>query len=227
FQNLRALSFVGKIDKESEFIVNNPNTSKYKAATRFGYNLIKTWSNNTVCDEPKFDTIYSCIGFRRSAEFKVEGDSVILNNTSFEGYHDSVLLKVKNEKNELVDSVWVSKIDYYVKTLSNGTYTAFINSNSPCDTIETIKFEITTSSLANLMSFKIDIFPNPVTSHATVLFNYSKGNYSILDLTGRKVSKGVLTKGSNEIKLTHIPKGVYIIEISQNQSVYRTRLVKE
>ena len=37
FPDLRALGFVGKIDKESEFIINHPNVSKYKAATRFGH----------------------------------------------------------------------------------------------------------------------------------------------------------------------------------------------
>jgi hypothetical protein len=37
FPELRALGFVGKIDKESEFIINHPNVSKYKAATRFGH----------------------------------------------------------------------------------------------------------------------------------------------------------------------------------------------
>lgn len=37
FPEMRALGFVGKIDKESEFIINHPNVSKYKAATRFGH----------------------------------------------------------------------------------------------------------------------------------------------------------------------------------------------
>ena len=37
FPNLRALEFVGKIDKESEFIVNDPDVAKYKKATRFGH----------------------------------------------------------------------------------------------------------------------------------------------------------------------------------------------
>ena len=37
FPELRALSYVGKIDKDSEFIINHPNVSKYKASTRFGH----------------------------------------------------------------------------------------------------------------------------------------------------------------------------------------------
>jgi hypothetical protein len=36
FPELRALDFVGKIDKVSEIIVNHPNVAKYKAATKFG-----------------------------------------------------------------------------------------------------------------------------------------------------------------------------------------------
>jgi len=36
FPNLRALSFVGKIDKQSSFIVNYPDTAIYKKSTRFG-----------------------------------------------------------------------------------------------------------------------------------------------------------------------------------------------
>jgi hypothetical protein len=36
FPNLRALGFVGKIDKLSSIIVNHPNVAQYKAATRFG-----------------------------------------------------------------------------------------------------------------------------------------------------------------------------------------------
>ena len=36
FPELRALSYVGKIDKQSPFIVNYPDVANYKAATRFG-----------------------------------------------------------------------------------------------------------------------------------------------------------------------------------------------
>ena len=36
FPMLRSLTFVGKIDKQSEFIVNHPDVAKYKIATRFG-----------------------------------------------------------------------------------------------------------------------------------------------------------------------------------------------
>lgn len=37
FPNLRALSYVGKIDKQSPFIVNYPDVANYKAVTRFGH----------------------------------------------------------------------------------------------------------------------------------------------------------------------------------------------
>jgi len=36
FPDLRALSYVGKINKQSPFVVNFPDTANYKAATRFG-----------------------------------------------------------------------------------------------------------------------------------------------------------------------------------------------
>lgn len=36
FPNLRALDYVGKIDKQSEFVVNYPNVASYKRDTRFG-----------------------------------------------------------------------------------------------------------------------------------------------------------------------------------------------
>ena len=36
FPELRALSYVGKIDKQSPFVVNYPDVAQYKAATRFG-----------------------------------------------------------------------------------------------------------------------------------------------------------------------------------------------
>lgn len=36
FPELRALDFIGKIDKVSEIIVNYPGTAKYKAKTKFG-----------------------------------------------------------------------------------------------------------------------------------------------------------------------------------------------
>jgi hypothetical protein len=36
FPEMRALSYVGKIDKQSPFIVNYPDVAQYKAATRFG-----------------------------------------------------------------------------------------------------------------------------------------------------------------------------------------------
>ena len=37
FPNLRALSYVGKVDKQTPFIVNYPDTVAFKKATRFGH----------------------------------------------------------------------------------------------------------------------------------------------------------------------------------------------
>ena len=53
-------------------------------------------------------------------------------------------------------------------------------------------------------------------------------SYSITDLTGRTVATGALYGGSNTVNVHHLPDGVYILSINNNdKSTERTRFIKE
>ena len=76
----------------------------------------------------------------------------------------------------------------------------------------------------------ISVFPNPTTSFLNInsfQFNQQNSDYSVSDLTGRIITKGVLNKNINEIDLSTITEGIYIAKVNINNVVVNYKIVKE
>lgn len=60
---------------------------------------------------------------------------------------------------------------------------------------------------------RLDVYPNPARDRVTVRVDAS-GNARILDMTGRTVWSGRIEAGRNELEVTHLPAGVYVVRTS-------------
>lgn len=73
---------------------------------------------------------------------------------------------------------------------------------------------------------KIELYPNPTSENSNLTFPFESGNYKIIDFTGRTLTQGNLVEGINEISIANLPKGIYLIEISQEKHILQKRLIK-
>lgn len=74
---------------------------------------------------------------------------------------------------------------------------------------------------------KIQVYPNPLTINAIVVFPYDADHtqqLSILDLTGKTVYSMPVTAGEVEIERKNLKEGLYIIQIT-GKKVYRKKLM--
>ena len=74
----------------------------------------------------------------------------------------------------------------------------------------------------------VDIYPNPAQNLLIVQFKNDKPNnmLKIISLEGKTLFNQVLTKQTNQIDVSNLPAGVYIINIGDNSSNYITKFIK-
>lgn len=102
--------------------------------------------------------------------------------------------------------IYYTSLDYYCR-------------ESPCDLL------VSTNNLTE--SYLLEIFPNPTSQ--TIFFKYNsseKLNYvSIYNTLGQKI----LHKKSNldQIDISTLENGIYIIEIELNEEIFRQKIIKE
>ena len=87
-------------------------------------------------------------------------------------------------------------------------------------------------SLANITSHQkpgdsFEVFPNPATSKVTVKLSTQKENspvkYILLDLSGKTVQSGIVE--NQEIDVSLLNAGYYVIQVEVNQQIYSKPLV--
>ena len=74
---------------------------------------------------------------------------------------------------------------------------------------------------------KMELYPNPAVDYVTVTVKNNSGNrtYNIYNLFGKNVKKGKLSL-SNEIAISDLATGVYIISVRDGEEEYRLKFVK-
>lgn len=79
-------------------------------------------------------------------------------------------------------------------------------------------------------SLSINLFPNPAKNTLSVLPNEMlKENYSVIlfDALGKQVLKQNLTTANETLDVSHLPTGIYVVNISSENKVFQTKIIKE
>ncbi len=154
-------------------------------------------------------------------------------------------LKMTKQDTSLI-TAFASQSSNFVPAQNQWKHASFTYNTTATDTKTRFRFEFTASNYSNnfyLDNFVIDgvlgisdnelsgigIFPNPSQKGGTISISglpASKSNLTIRDLQGKLVYEKELSE--NEIQLnTDLKSGCYLVEITQNQSKFLTRLIIE
>lgn len=109
---------------------------------------------------------------------------------------------------------------------SNGNYAVEVTQNGCTDTSSC--FEVLTVNVTEeILKNNISIYPNPSTGTFVISSNLDNTMpIQVFDLLGKEVlSPRNINKGINKIDATRLNKGVYILKIASNATVYVQRIV--
>lgn len=73
----------------------------------------------------------------------------------------------------------------------------------------------------------LQIFPNPVTNNKFSIKTIKALDYTIYDVLGKEIKKGLVTSNNNAINITSLKKGVYILKLKFNNESITKKLVKQ
>jgi len=83
---------------------------------------------------------------------------------------------------------------------------------------------ITTLAVENHNIETLVIYPNPVTSYLNIQTRKAITSVKITDISGRKIVKKIYSP--NEIDVSDLSAGIYIIEIQTPDGVFRKKFIK-
>jgi len=87
---------------------------------------------------------------------------------------------------------------------------------------------VSAESVDNLKSLSLSVYPNPFADKVTISSEYSgEGSYQLTDLTGKVVVQGAIVTENSVLSLSHIRKGVYLLQVKLGETSKTIRLVKE
>ncbi len=87
---------------------------------------------------------------------------------------------------------------------------------------EELKEEITADN-------ELTIYPNPVkeTVNLKLTGEFEVYHLSIVDLTGKEVLTTTISEASKQLKLSHLPKGIYILRTTLKQEFAEWKMIKQ
>lgn len=174
------------------------------------YSLIGT-DTTTGCENQA--SLAIIINTSPTPTINVNNDSV-LNVTgtysSYQWYKDSVLIT------GATNQTYIAK--------SNGDYYCVVSDTNTCDGFSNeITVVLNTVGIA-LIDNEIKIYPNPTNNFVNI--NVGKAsNYRIHDLSGKTLFMGFIST-AKQIDFSKLAKGVYVIEIVNNENRFTSQIVK-
>jgi hypothetical protein len=84
------------------------------------------------------------------------------------------------------------------------------------------------SSITESKTINLNVFPNPTTNFISIdLSEFKNSKISILNINGKTVVTQNQTKEIEKIDLYYLPKGVYFIEIKDDENTYFEKVIKK
>jgi hypothetical protein len=69
---------------------------------------------------------------------------------------------------------------------------------------------------------KCSVFPNPANDHVTILLHTGQSpiEYTIVNVVGRIMKQGILSKSRTDIDLADLPAGLYFLSLGNETKVH-------
>lgn len=192
-----------------EFVFDNyPEETSWEITNSIGA-IIE--SGGTYGSEPDGST--KIINMNLSAE--------CFNFTIYDSYGDGICCSYGNGSYELSQGATV---------LASGGEFNSTETTSFC-VVETSQSEIAAQGISNVIEGKddldIEIYPNPVVNFMVIKAQITDQSvYTIMDLTGKTITKGNLANQETYIDMSRFSAGVYFIDITIDGESYTRKVVK-
>jgi len=90
-----------------------------------------------------------------------------------------------------------------------------------------VSFEVVVETVTAVedLSFSVDVYPNPSRGVFTLQSEAAIGQILIYDFQGARVFEKLMNAGAEEINLTHLPKGIYLLVGEAGQGIFQRQIV--
>lgn len=192
-------------------INNRPNINIFRSGMLGSYNISGSFGGPVVVPVQYIDINGSNINDKHVLKWKIVADEpieIIRVEISEDGLNFRELASVKGDIREYEYTPLKNKSFYYrlvVKTQSQSSFaskTITIRSKS--------KFKIISTTV------KDDITINTESHY----------DWGLFDISGKKVSYGKILSGLNKISLNGLPKGIYILQLLNENKNYSEKIIK-
>lgn len=124
---------------------------------------------------------------------------------------------------ELIEGVTINSL---VPTV-NGTYSVLLAFSEDCE-FASAPFEVLTVGLMEQSSSaEIEVLTNPASEVLVVQNTGEVVIYELFDLTGKRLTQGLLGTGRNELPIQHLSQGIYLFRIKHASRSNTDRIVVE
>ena len=79
-------------------------------------------------------------------------------------------------------------------------------------------------SVSDALANELSIYPNPA-SNVLYISGLEKGNYTLLNITGKEVASGEISSNQTEISVAKFPAGLYLMKIASGSVITTKRVV--
>ena len=79
----------------------------------------------------------------------------------------------------------------------------------------------------NSIKTNYQLYPNPASDFFQIDFDNEKLTINIYDILGKKVINRIITKEKPRVQISHLSKGIYIVEINDNGNLQSFKLIKK
>ncbi len=73
----------------------------------------------------------------------------------------------------------------------------------------------------------VSIYPNPVSNMVTVVSDGKPMLVNLYDITGREIISTQISGTTNNLDISKVSKGMYVVKVQEGERVYKTKIVKE
>ena len=101
----------------------------------------------------------------------------------------------------------------------NQKFRCIVSDNDCSDTSDIVTLTINTANINDILDNQLfHIYPNPAKDviHIDVKSNFIGSTYSIISVSGQKVSEGKIEKEDTVINIQDLVEGVYFIQLGEN-----------
>ncbi|WP_299248007.1 carbohydrate-binding protein [uncultured Aquimarina sp.] len=114
---------------------------------------------------------------------------------------------------------------------SNDLYLVYKGGNGYLFNVNWIRFsntQVRTAGVTTSDQNQLFIYPNPVTDQVNISLNTTEtSRYTISDMNGKTILKGVINEGSASFDINGLAKGLYLLKISNRSKVLTGKIIKQ